>query len=100
MKGMLHQNDGQTKETIRFHPGNAGTYYANANEARNELDDLDIEVNQLLAPVRGGKFIVFHDAYQYFETVYDFAAFLHPLWTFQCESRMLPPPWPLLFLSR
>ena len=55
-------------------PGNAGTYYANANEARNELDDLDIEVNQMLAPVRGGKFIVFHDAYQYFETVYDFAA--------------------------
>ena len=55
-------------------PGNAGTYYTNANEARNELDDLDIEVNQMLAPVRGGKFIVFHDAYQYFETVYDFAA--------------------------
>ena len=55
-------------------PENAGTYFSNANEARNELDDLDIEVNQMLAPVRGGKFIVFHDAYQYFETVYDFAA--------------------------
>ena len=28
----------------------------------------------MLDTVRGGKFIVFHDAYQYFETVYDFPA--------------------------
>ena len=28
----------------------------------------------MLDPVRDGKFIVFHDAYQYFETVYDFPA--------------------------
>ena len=28
----------------------------------------------MLNPVRGGKFIVFHDAYQYFEAVYDFPA--------------------------
>jgi zinc transport system substrate-binding protein len=28
----------------------------------------------MLGPVRGGKFIVFHDAYQYFEAVYDIPA--------------------------
>ena len=55
-------------------PNNAGIYFANASEARNEIDALDDEINAMLAPVRGGKFIVFHDAYQYFETVYDFPA--------------------------
>ena len=28
----------------------------------------------MLNPVRSGKFVVFHDAYQYFEAVYDFPA--------------------------
>jgi zinc transport system substrate-binding protein len=55
-------------------PNNAGIYFANASEARNEIDALDDEINVMLAPVRGGKFIVFHDAYQYFETVYNFPA--------------------------
>ena len=55
-------------------PENAGTYFANANEARSEIDALDDEVNKMLNPVRSGKFIVFHDAYQYFEAVYDFPA--------------------------
>jgi zinc transport system substrate-binding protein len=55
-------------------PSNAGTYFANASQARNELDALDAEINAMLGPVRGGKFIVFHDAYQYFEAVYDIPA--------------------------
>ncbi len=55
-------------------PENAGTYFANANEARSEIDALNDEVNKMLNPVRDGKFVVFHDAYQYFETVYDFPA--------------------------
>ena len=55
-------------------PANAGGYFANASEAITELDALDKEVNEMLDTVRGGKFIVFHDAYQYFETVYDFPA--------------------------
>ncbi len=55
-------------------PANAGGYFSNASEAITELDALDNEVNEMLDPVRGGKFIVFHDAYQYFETVYDFPA--------------------------
>jgi len=55
-------------------PDNAGAYFANAATARAELDTLIAEVNATLDPVRGRKFIVFHDAYQYFETAFDFSA--------------------------
>lgn len=55
-------------------PDNAGTYYANAAAGREELTALSGEINGILDPVRGGKFIVFHDAYQYFETAFDVAA--------------------------
>lgn len=55
-------------------PDNAGAYFANAAAARAEMDALSAEINATLDPVRGGSFIVFHDAYQYFETDFDFAA--------------------------
>ena len=55
-------------------PENAGAYFANAATARASLDDLKSEVNSILDPVRGGSFVVFHDAYQYFETDFDFFA--------------------------
>lgn len=55
-------------------PDNAGTYFANAAAAREELEALSAEITATLEPVRGGSFIVFHDAYQYFETDFDFPA--------------------------
>jgi len=55
-------------------PDNASAYFANAAAGRNELTALRTDINGILAPVRGGKFIVFHDAYQYFETAFDFTA--------------------------
>lgn len=55
-------------------PDNAGTYFANAAAARAEMEALSAEVATTLAPVRGGSFIVFHDAYQYFESDFDFPA--------------------------
>ncbi|MBU2961447.1 zinc ABC transporter substrate-binding protein [Citreicella sp. C3M06] len=55
-------------------PDNAGAYYANAAAGRAELSDLRTEINAILEPVRGGNFIVFHDAYQYFEAAFDFPA--------------------------
>ncbi len=55
-------------------PDNAGAYFANAAAAREDLDKLRTEINDLLDPVRGRNFIVFHDAYQYFETSFDFPA--------------------------
>ncbi|MEM6339887.1 MAG: zinc ABC transporter substrate-binding protein [Pseudomonadota bacterium] len=55
-------------------PENAGTYFANAAAAQEEIETLSAEVRATLEPVRGGSFIVFHDAYQYFETDFDFPA--------------------------
>ncbi|MCG7519888.1 zinc ABC transporter substrate-binding protein [Ruegeria sp. Ofav3-42] len=55
-------------------PDNAGTYFANAAAAREEMAALSAEVNETLKPVRGSSFIVFHDAYQYFENAFDFPA--------------------------
>ncbi len=53
---------------------NAGLYFANASAGRTEIDNLVREINDVLKPVRGRSFIVFHDAYQYFETSFDFPA--------------------------
>ena len=55
-------------------PDNAGAYFANAAAGRAEIEALIGEVNATLDPVRDGRFIVFHDAYQYFETDFDFPA--------------------------
>lgn len=55
-------------------PDNAGMYYANAAAARAEIDTLNAAVDEILSPVRGKSFVVFHDAYQYFEASYDFPA--------------------------
>ena len=55
-------------------PENAGAYFANAAEARAEMEALSAEIDEMLAPVRGGTFIVFHDAYQYFEKDFDISA--------------------------
>jgi zinc transport system substrate-binding protein len=55
-------------------PDNAGAYFANAAAGREELVALSTEINGILDPVRGRNFIVFHDAYQYFEAAFDFPA--------------------------
>lgn len=55
-------------------PDNAGAYTANAATARSEMATLSDEINDLLDPVRDGRFIVFHDAYQYFETAFELPA--------------------------
>ena len=61
-------------ELSAFDPENAGAYFANAAAARAEMEALAAEISTMLDPVRGGRFIVFHDAYQYFETAFDFPA--------------------------
>lgn len=45
----------------------AGTYRANAEAFRKQLDDLSREIAASVAPLRDKRYIVFHDAYQYFE---------------------------------
>ncbi len=55
-------------------PDNAGAYFANASTGREEIEALKSEISGILDPVRGGSFVAFHDAYQYFETDFDFLA--------------------------
>lgn len=51
-------------------PANAATYRANATRLGVDLDALDAELRGTLAPVREAPYVVFHDAYQYFERAY------------------------------
>ena len=55
-------------------PENAGVYFANAAAGRDEIALLKSDVSGILDPARGKQFILFHDAYQYFETAFDFPA--------------------------
>ncbi|GAB4357446.1 MAG: zinc ABC transporter substrate-binding protein ZnuA [Oricola sp.] len=48
-------------------PGNAALYEANADALSKRLDALATELSAELKPVRGTGYVVFHDAYQYFE---------------------------------
>lgn len=57
-----------------YDPENAGVYFTNAASAKSEIEMMIAEINLALVPIRGGKFIVFHDAYQYFENDFDFQA--------------------------
>ncbi|MDG2077277.1 MAG: zinc ABC transporter substrate-binding protein [Arenicellales bacterium] len=48
-------------------PTHADTYRANAAQAKKAIAALTHELDVALQPIRGRPFIVFHDAYQYFE---------------------------------
>lgn len=54
-------------------PKNAVTYAANARAAQEDLAALDAQLAASLVPVKDAAFVVFHDAYQYFETHYALA---------------------------
>ncbi len=51
-------------------PDNAGAYKANLEALNKRLDDLDAKLAETVAPVKDKPFVVFHDAYQYFENRY------------------------------
>lgn len=51
-------------------PENAATYRANADAAHMALEEAVAEARTLLAPVQEDRFVVFHDAYQYFEQAF------------------------------
>lgn len=55
-------------------PENADTYRSNAEEGQQRLDKVSAEIKATLAPAAGQGFLVFHDAYQYFETAFDIVA--------------------------
>jgi zinc transport system substrate-binding protein len=51
----------------RADSANAARYAANARAAAAQIDSLDAELAAKLAPLKDKPFIVFHDAYQYYE---------------------------------
>ncbi len=55
-------------------PDNAATYFSNAKTAIAELDKLILETQTSVTNLGELKFIVFHDAYQYFEKRFNIAA--------------------------
>ncbi len=52
-------------------PANKAAYEANATALNAEIDALDKEIAATVAPVADKPFVVFHDAYQYFEKRYN-----------------------------
>ena len=48
-------------------PQNAAAYHTNLAKLDGKLDALAAEIRTTVAPVKDRPFIVFHDAYQYFE---------------------------------
>jgi zinc transport system substrate-binding protein len=59
---------GAIAETLSVaNPENAAHYRANADAELSRLQTLEDDIGAILAPVKGQHFIVFHDAYQYFE---------------------------------
>lgn len=57
----------------RLDPDNASDYRTNAERLVERLQALDRELAETLAPVRDRPYLVFHDAYHYFENRYGLA---------------------------
>jgi zinc transport system substrate-binding protein len=55
-------------------PDHAARYQTNTADLLSRLQQLELELNTELAPVKDVPYIVFHDAYQYFEQRFDTAA--------------------------
>ncbi|MBC7151905.1 MAG: zinc ABC transporter substrate-binding protein ZnuA [Rhizobium sp.] len=61
----------QIEETlVAADPANAARYKANGLALAQEIDTLDKDIATAVAPVADKPFVVFHDAYQYFENRY------------------------------
>ncbi len=59
-----------THELEEADPANKAKYEANEKRLMTRLDALHEELKGTLAPLKGAPYIVFHDAYQYFEKRY------------------------------
>ncbi len=62
------------EQLTKIYPKHADTFANNANTITKELDALTDEINLELKDVKSKGYIVFHDAYQYFEHRFDMSA--------------------------
>ena len=58
----------------KIDPTNSDIYFANATQGKAAIDAAISEIDATLAKFRGTDFIVYHDAYQYFEKRFDVLA--------------------------
>lgn len=74
--------DDIVKTLAEKYPKKRALYEANGKKLQAKLDQLDAELQARMQPLQGKEFIVFHDAYQYFEKAYHLTAVgsitLHP----------------------
>lgn len=61
-------------ELSKADPQNAATYTSNADNFVRSLDAVSTQITAELAPVKTVPYVVFHDAYQYFENRFGLAA--------------------------
>ena len=62
------------KELSLLYPDNASKYKENSNKIINEINNLKSKLIKDLAPIKDKPYVVFHDAYQYFEKTFDLNA--------------------------
>ena len=62
------------EELSAIDPENAAQYAANAAAGRAEIEAATADAQAILAPHQGTPYVVFHDAYQYFEGVFGMPA--------------------------
>tara|TARA_B100000575_G_scaffold138321_1_gene110371 strand:+ start:1491 stop:2411 length:921 start_codon:yes stop_codon:yes gene_type:complete len=65
---------GITRELSKMYPENINTYKKNAKKIIKKIKLTDNAVRTKLESIKEKKFIVFHDAYQYFEKAYGLSA--------------------------
>jgi zinc transport system substrate-binding protein len=59
---------------VKADPANTGTYSKNANAMRSRLGELETQIAKKVTPLKNARFVVFHDAYQYFERRFGLSA--------------------------
>ena len=62
------------KELSLYFPENAKTYNKNTNQMIKKINELEVELKNELSGIKDKPYVVFHDAYQYFETSFSLNA--------------------------
>lgn len=84
------------KTLIELDPEHAEQYRANGKKARLDLIELNKSLKEQLKPYQTSAYLVFHDAYQYFEQDYD----LHPLGSIRVTPEHEASPQRMMILKQ
>ena len=85
-----------TEELSKVYPQNRRIYEINASQLIARLTQLDLELQKSLSVAQERPFIVFHDAYQYFERAYQ----LNAVGSITFEPNEFPKPKRLLEIRK